>query len=565
MTVGAPAAQYNSTRRCWQMPPNDITVTWVKNFSVLWPGIEVSVTSRFDRFLQARSGNEQSAMKARAMIQQKVRAVDARKYKVKPMKHQLEALRFLCARDAVNKRFAALFYEMGLGKSKIIIDVASILHWRKVLILMPKTLSYSWRKELDKYCCDKYAVLDATRGITSERAWKVAEFINDPKRERYIRFVFVNYDAVRSDALMKAMSAAQWDCIVADESTYIKTPAAKRTRATIKLGERAKWRVLMTGTPITNSYADLYAPLKFLSIEILGIPTFTAFKATYAVMGGYKEKQIVGWRNTEDLMEKVKQHSLIARLDDVLPNLPKAMPPIIRSVSLDEYKEVRDAYNNMRRELIHVFADGTEVTARNVLSKLIRLQQITSGFLTKGEDASTSNGDCVQSSNIIPISEPPKLQALLEVVSELGSAEKVIVGARFIYDIQQIVRALQQLGKVEVITGTVTGHKRDEALERFENGDSRFLIGTPKTFGYGLTLVKTRYLIWYSPNFSLEERQQTNARIRRPGQTRNVTYIDLVCEGTIDELILVTLMKKGDLLNYVMKQGSSIVSELPEL
>jgi len=551
----APAAQWNRYRRCWQMPPNDITIKWTKDFEILWPGIKVERSKKFIKFIETRESNVNAVINCRKSISRPLASVDNADYKLKPYPHQLEALRFLMRRIKIGKNFAALFYEMGLGKTKIVIDFMKLTNSKTALIVVPKTLSYSWRKEIEKNLgTKKIAVLDATRGQTKSRAWKIAQMRENSALRNYKRIVLINYDALRNDSLLSTLLDYQWSIIALDESTYIKNIKAKRTKAAIKLGEKADFKILMTGTPITNSYVDLFAPLQFLSSEILGIPTFTAFKATYAVMGGFKAKQIVSWKNLDDLMSKVRLHSLIATLDECLDKLPKAMPPKIRTVSLEDHSDIRDAYNSMRKELIHIFTDGTEVTAPNVLTRCLRLQQITSGFLTD------------ESKKIIPIAPPPKIEPLIETISELGDQEKVIIGARFHYDIEQIKKALAPFGKIEIITGKITGKKRDKAVESFEQDpEARFLVGTPKTFGYGLTFIKTRYIVWYSPNFSLEERKQTNARIRRPGQKRRAVYIDLACENTIDELIITALMKKGDLLDYVMDIGSKIAEVLPEI
>jgi SNF2 family DNA or RNA helicase len=551
----APAAQHNHNKNRWEMPPNDLTVKWIKDFNNYYPNIEMIKSKRLEDFINTRIGNIEVTVECRASINTPLKKVDDASYKLKPYKHQFQALRFLAKRQEIEKPFAALFYEMGLGKTKIVIDFSEIIKAKKVMVILPKTLCYSWEKEIKANLNMKNVVIiDATKGTSKSRVKHIKAKLDNRKLDRYRKFVLINYESVINPLIFKTLTDYDWDILTLDESTYIKNYRAKRTKAIIKLREVGGFRILMTGTPITNSYLDLFAPMQFLSPEILGIPTLTAYRATYAIMGGFKQKQVVGWRNVDDLMDKIKRHSLIATLDDCL-DIPEARPPIVRSVDLKDkkYDKITKAYNSMRDKFIVEFRDEN-ITAQNVLTKCLRLQQITSGFITN------------EKKETIVIDTPPKIKPLLEVINELGDKEKVIIGARFRYDIQKIKEALKPYGKMVEISGAVTGKARDIAISEFEkNDDIRFLIGTPKTFGYGLTFVKTKYVIMYSSSFSYEVRKQTFARIRRPGQKRSPVYIDIICKHSVDQLILTALHRKASLLSYVMENGGNIEDLLPEL
>ena len=558
-----PAAQYNRNKIRWELPPNDITVKWITDFHIMWPGIKITKTEKLLKFIKVRHGNIDALIKCRASIKIPLASVDDRNYKLKPWAHQFEALRFMVRRKQIGKPYAALFYEMGLGKTKIVIDFSEIIKVEKTLVVIPKTLCYMWTKEIKKNCATKKVItLDITVGTATQRISSIKKIFDNSLLKSYKKFVLINYDALRNKTILKALMAYSYDIVTLDESTYIKNYKAKRTKAIIKLGEAGDFKILMTGTPVTNYYLDLFSQLKFLNDEILGIPTLTAYKATYAITNlvDFKRNQkkkarvIVGWKNVDDLMNKVRLHSLIAILDDCF-DIPKAMPPIIRSINLadSKYKKIRDAYNAMRDKFI-VELKSQEITASNVLTRCLRLQQITSGFLTNAEK------------ELLVIDKPPKIEVLLNIIEELGSKEKVIIAARFHYDIDKIKEALAPIGKIVEISGRVKGKERSVAIEAFDkDSETRFLVGTPRTFGYGLTFIETRYIVWYSSSFSYEERKQTNARIRRPGQKRRPCYIDIICENSVDELILTVLEKKRALLKYVMENGANIENLLPKL
>ena len=547
--VSAPAPRWDARKKNWKLPANELTAKWVKEFPTLFPDIKLTTTKKLTKYLKSRSDTAISLATIKDLAATRLKSVDGAEYFLAPYAHQKEALRFLVRRAKAGVPHAALFYEMGTGKTKVIIDATKILKWKKILVAVPKTVILSWRREIKKNLPKgSYRIIDATRGNVRKRAEAIADVIHLPSR--LTTFVLVNYDALRIKHMMGTLEAVEWDCITLDESTYIKTPKALRSKAAIKLGESGKFRVIMTGTPVTNNYLDLFAQFKFLDSSILGIPTFTAFKATYAQYDyPFKDPKrrnipiLRGYRHIDDLLAKISLHSMIKTIDECL-DLPEKAPPIIRSVSLDDFPEAKKAYHEMRKHLLTLLEDGTEVSASNILTQLLRLQQITSGFVTDEDGTEISLG------------EAPKITALLEFVDEIGDKEQVVVWARFRHDIREIERALATRGSVGVVTGSVTGKHRDKVINDFEAGKHRFFVATPRTCGFGIDLISARYTIWYSPSFSLEERYQADARTRRAGQKRRTFYVDLIVEGTIDELILTAIHRKSSLLDYVMDVGA---------
>ena len=558
--------RWNSRTREWLFPANKLTLAWLRRFSEVFPAIEINVSARLSRFMRAHRNSGATLQRCRRATEVPVQAVDGASYQVEPWQHQVEALRFIHARAEAGFPWAGLLYEMGTGKTKVVCDAAELLGWRRVLVVCPKTVVISWEREL-ALNLEKYAWLDATVGTGRKRGAAITEFMDPGIYKNTCRYVVMNYDSLWRPYVFEALTGVEWDAVVMDESTYIKTVKAKRTKAAQKLGRLAGFRLIMTGTPITNNYLDLYSQLSFLDESVLGMRSFTAFKATYAVYEhpfrgrAARVPLLVGYKNIDDLMAKVNLHCLIKRKEECLD-----LPPvtrIIRSVSLEGHPEIREAYNNMRKELLHIFEhEGSvkHVSADNVLVKILRMQQITSGYLT--EDA-VVNGRAVKREMVL--GQSPKIEALLEFIQEIGSEEKVVIWARFRHDVDAICNALQRLkaGGIGVAKG---GQDNRAVLKEFQATDKyRFLVATPGTCSFGVDLHAARYGVRYSASFSLEHQLQGDARIHRSGQTRPVTYVDIVCADTVDELVLVALQGKQDMLNYVMQQGKALLEQLPEL
>jgi SNF2 family DNA or RNA helicase len=215
---------------------------------------------------------------------------------------------------------------------------------------------------------------------------------------------------------------------------------------------------------------------------------------------------------------------------------------------------------------VHVFEhEGSTkaIAADNVLTKLLRLQQITSGYISEViEDAAGR-----KTSRSYTIGESPKLEPLRELIGEMGADEKVIIWVRFRHDAERVCEGLtlMKAGKAGmVISGDDAGNKA--ILKAFQDTDEyRFLVATPGTCAFGLDLFGARYAVRFSASFKLDDALQAEARVHRQGQTRQVTYIDLVVKDTVDELVLTALQDKGDLLDYVMAQGNEIMRYLPEI
>ena len=326
--------------------------------------------------------------------------------------------------------------------------------------------------------------------------------------------------------------------IAIDESTTIKNPQAKRTKALLKIAHQFKFSRLLTGSPVTKSPMDLYSQCEFLGPRTLGFDSFYAYQSRYAItqrrqFGQHQFNQVVGFRHLEELTDKVDSFSYRVLKKDCLDLPPKTYT--IRYVSMSE--EQVKMYNELRSEALTLLDSGELVTAQNVMTQMLRLQQVLSGHLK------TDDGDIVEVTS-------KRLDAVKDILAETSG--KVILWSRFRYDIQRLSAMIsEEYGSESVAAyyGDTPDDERQEIVTKFQdpNSELRFFIGNPATAGYGLTLTEATTVIYYANDFNLETRIQSEDRCHRIGQTNPVTYIDLITENTIDERIVQALRNKIDL------------------
>jgi SNF2 family DNA or RNA helicase len=327
-----------------------------------------------------------------------------------------------------------------------------------------------------------------------------------------------------------------------DESTTIKNPDAKRTKNICTLGPHAKYRRILTGSPITKSPLDLYKQCEFLAPELLGHASYYSFRTRYAVMktanfGGRSVQIVVGYRNLSELTDMLKVFSYRVLKDECL-DLPKKTF-MRRTVKLT--KEQEHAYKQMSQLALAQFK-GKLMTTATVMTQLMRLHQITCGHFTADDGT-------------IQDIKNNRLDDLSDLLDEVHG--KVVIWAHYQYDVETIVeRIKKEHGDNSVVTyyGLTPQDQRQSNIEKFQDKESpvRFLVGTTATGGYGITLTAASTMIYYSNGYDLEKRQQSEARIDRIGQESPMTYIDLIAEDTIDDKIVVALRKKVNIASEIM-------------
>jgi len=326
-----------------------------------------------------------------------------------------------------------------------------------------------------------------------------------------------------------------------DESTTIKTPTAKRTKNIINLGKYAKYKRIMTGSPVTKNPLDLYTQCEFLDPYLLDHSSYYSFRNRYAQMKtmnvrGRSIQVVYAFQNLGELSDKLQGFSYRVLKEDCLDLPPKNFTK--RHIILTS--EQRKIYEQMKKEAIATL-NGKVTSTMTVLTQLMRLHQITCGHFT-ADDGSTQS---------IPNNR------ITELMSVLAEAEgKVIIWANYQRDVNQIIKAISEEygpGSVVDYYGLTPQEERQENIKKFQNGDDcRFIVGTTQTGGYGITLTKANTVVYFSNGYDLEKRLQSEDRAHRIGQKKTVTYVDLICEDTVDEKIVKALKNKINIASEVL-------------
>jgi len=324
--------------------------------------------------------------------------------------------------------------------------------------------------------------------------------------------------------------------LAVDESTTIKNPKAKRTKSLVRLGTTAAYKRILTGSPVTKSPLDLYAQCGFMDKKLLGHDSYYSFQGRYAItrtqrMGSHSFQQVVGYRNLEELSDKLRTFSYRVTKEEAL-DLPEKIYTT-RQVGLTDQQ--LDYYASIKSAAIAILEDGELVTAPAAMTQLLRLQQVLCGHVM------TDDGELVE----VPTK---RLAALEECIDEMDG--KVIIWSRFRYDIKKIEAALKKThGPSSTVSyfGDTTDDARQEAIKSFQFGDARFFVANPQTAGFGLTLTAATNVIYYANDFNLETRVQSEDRAHRIGQHHPVLYVDLMTKNTVDEHIVKTLQSKIEL------------------
>ena len=495
-----------------------------------------------------------------------------RKFKTTPYAYQLTCLNRFGKWGAF-----ALLAEMGTGKTWIIINNIADL-WAagnvdSVLVLAPDGVHTNWvLKEIPKHMPDWVRMRCAAWSSTAKRKDKQAlENLFSVPYDGEVRILTMNWEALQTkrgfEFAEKFSKASIRLMIVCDESDAIKNPSAARTKALLKLKPYSAYRRIMTGTPINNAPFDAFAQFNFLDESILQTTSFYAFKAEYAQMlqpgdrllDAIKQKagtrftpQVVArdndgkpiYRNLDRLAKLIDPYCFRVLKKDCL-DLPDK---IYKTIYFDLTKEQNAIYKKAKEECRLVVADNTE-TSFNKLVSLMKLAQITSGYYTH----EFSDGPVrIEGKN-------PKLNLLIDRVKKIiESGEKIIIWAKYRVEISDIVSLLIENGIAHVeYHGGVGKEGRVCAIDRFQTGDAQVFVGNQQAGGTGITLTAASYMIYFSNNFSLRDRLQSEDRAHRIGQTKNVTYINLAAKGTIDEVIIDALAKKKNIADQIVDRAAS--------
>jgi len=466
------------------------------------------------------------------------------KYKTKPYAHQEEALQ-----KSHDKKNFAYFMEMGCGKSKVLIDNIYWLWQQKeidtAIVVAPKGVYMNWKNnEIPIHLPDD---IDADiylwkASSTKNEKKKLSEGVT--KRDKF-RILLMNVESFvtkKAPVFLESFTHRSEFLLAIDESTTIKNVKAKRTKAIMKFGETAKYKRILTGSPITQSPLDLYSQCAFLNKRLLGYDSYWSFQGRFAIikqqrMGSMSFNQVVGYKNLEELTQKLKLFAHRTTKKEAL-DLPDKIYTT-RQVELTSTQQ--EHYVSMKKTSVVFLEDGEMVTAPEVMTRLLRLQQLLCGYLV------SDDGETVEIAN-------NRIKVMMEVIEEMDG--KIIIWSRFRHDIKKIKNELcKTYGSGSVVTyyGDTSQEDRDSAIHNFQtNPETRFFVSNAQTGGRGITLTAASNVIYYSNDFNLESRKQSEDRCHRIGQHKPVLYVDLVCPNTVDVHIVKSLLQKDKIANKTL-------------
>ena len=469
-------------------------------------------------------------------------------YKTEPYQYQKEIVEATWSRESW-----ALFMEMGTGKTKVAIDTAAHLYRAGkidgLLVVAPNGVHRNWvTDELPTHSpieYDAHVYLSAKAGTKKHQA--AVERVTHADGFSVLAVPYSSFISQRTKDAVWGFLKNRRVLYVLDESHFIKTPSAKRTKAIVASGKYAPFRRILSGTPYLNSPFDFYTQMRFLDPDFWkdrGFPNLSCFKTHFSIfrdaeINGRRFRQVVAYRNEDELRRLLEPHRSRMTTEEALPWLPERS--YVR-VPVELGKEQRKLYEAIVSEYLDEFQRfkaNSEVLGEaadpppDPLTTLLRLQQVVCGYYP------TEDGE------LIPIEEKnPRIEAAIELCD--GTDHQVLIWARFRRDIDLLVERLGS-DRAARYDGSLGDDGKAESLRRFRAGEVQVLVLNPQAGGTGLTLNEARTTVYYSNNFSLGDRLQSERRNHRAGQRNAVTYYDLVAEDTIDERILGALRSKVDM------------------
>jgi SNF2 family DNA or RNA helicase len=457
----------------------------------------------------------------------------------KPWRHQLAAYKFCLDHFAAGMHGILLAMGMGTGKSLVACMLLLGLYERRaqskkhphVIVFCPLRVIQVWQAQFARHVGVEMLVvaLDDEAGSVADKTklarekMALAEVLGRP-------FVAViNYDSGWREPFASWAEKQYWDFIIADEAHRIKSPSGKASLEFKRLRTHAAYRVALSGTPMPHGPMDIYAIFRFLDVTIFG-PSFTAFRAKYAVMGGYQRKQITGYQNVEDLERQMGR--ITFRVGPEVLDLPLATEVTYYCALAGEAARI---YRDLDEDFVARVKDGT-VTAANAMVKILRLQQVTGGCVPTDD----GEGHRIDSS---------KLKLLADTLEDIGLDEPVVVFGRFHKDLDAVHEVCAEAG----LKSLELSGRRDE-LKRWQAGEAQVLAVQIESGGEGVDLTRARYTIFYSIGWRLEKYEQAKKRTHRPGQEKPVMHIHLVARNTVDVKVIRALEKRQDVIESILAE-----------
>lgn len=444
---------------------------------------------------------------------------------------------------AVNKlskiKVGALYMEMGTGKTRAALELINIRLAKErinhVLWLCPCSVKENLKRDIIKHTGNECKELITICGIETLSS------------------------SIKTNLKMIDLVQNNKCYLIVDESNLIKNPLAKRTKNITRLAEYCKYKLILNGTPITRNEADLYSQWYLLDWRILGYKSYWSFSANHLELDE-KTGRIVKTLNTSYLVEKIAPYSYQVKKDECL-DLPE------KTYSIEYYDLTYEQDEHYQKVADKLLFNVDELEPHTIYRMFTGLQNVISGykviveeekyeFLNEYEEKIVKTKvKGMQKTNFFKNEiENPRIQKLLEIVSKID--DKILIFAKYTDEINNIVRFLnQQYGEDSAVpfNGELNQKIRDKNLNKFRN-ESRFLVANKNCGAYGLNLQFCNYIIYYSNDFDFGTRAQSEDRVHRIGQNRNVHIIDICAAWTLDERIIKCLERKENLVDSFKKE-----------
>ena len=476
------------------------------------------------------------------------------KYKREPWAHQKEAIENRVIANDLND--FGLFFEVGTGKTGTAINI--MRHWftkhqslLRTLIFSPPITLENWKQEFEinsEVSADKVIVLF---GPGQQRLKEFKKHAYNSKGEPVPCIFITNYEALLMKDLYEEFKKWAPHVLVGDELHKIKDHTSRRAKLIFPLVDGSYYRLGLTGTPILNSYMDLFSQFRFIDKGETFGKNFFAFRAKFFYdknQGMPRGSYFPDWRprpNIAPELEKlISKKSMTVKKRDCL-----TLPPVVKvTLSAGMDKEQARMYESMKKDFIAYVSDEKVAVASLALTKALRLQQIVSGFIKLDDDTIHRFEDC------------PREKQLEELLSEVCPKNKVLIWAVFHENYHTIRKVCDKLKlKYVEVTGETKGkYGKQEAVDEFKNNpDVSVFIGHPLSAGIGINLVEAPIAIFYSRNFSLEQYIQASGRNDRGGNEMHekITQYDLVTTGTIDVDVQESLANKQAISDSVIRRA----------
>lgn len=523
-----PNGNWDSRRKAWSYPAT-------REQARLVQGVihRLSTTQQFDQLMEPAAAHEpEVAPAATQPVQAEERPVELPEgLLTRPWRHQLAAFVFCLQHFALGMFGLLLAMGMGTGKTLVAFMVMLQRKAQRTLILCPLRVVPVWVTQLERHVGIPLVVVALDDGVNGvRRKQEIAAEKLRLAEARGVPFVCViNYDSFWREPFNEWAEKVRWDLFIMDEAHRIKAPGGKASLACKRMRARALVRLGMTGTPMPHGPLDSYGVTRPLDQTIFG-PSFSAFRQRHAVLGGYQNKQVVGFQKLDELEKSLAR--IMFRVGKEVLDLP---PETHVTYHCELTGEAARIYRDLEEDFVAQVRDGV-VTAANAMVKLLRLQQVTGGCVPTDDGV----GHRIDSS---------KQKLLADTLEDIGADEPVVVFCRFHADLDAIHEACQSLG----YSSMELSGRRDE-LAPWQSGEAQVLAVQISAGGIGVDLTRARYSIYYSLSFSLGEYDQALSRVHRPGQTRPVEHIHLAARGTVDVKIMRALEKRAEVVQSILAE-----------